>query len=92
MKTAEEIIHDLGDPHPDTWNGFYYSKDSIIEAMKAYAEQAIDRAAEVAKITVNDGYEDSVDDRYYDNCSNAIVSYCIEPNKQSILKVKQELK
>lgn len=70
MKTAEEILKDCG----------CNSKREIIEAMKIYANQKLDEAAEKAKAQLTSNTE-------------AVwhTDFWAEVDKQSILNLKDEL-
>jgi len=77
MKTAEEILEDH-----DRGNGSVGIAQAI-EAMKLYASQSLDEAAEVATTTQEC---DEADDE------EGTLSYWTVVDKQSILKLKEELK
>lgn len=68
MKTAEEML-------------LYYSHKNVVEAMKAYAAQAIDEAAKRAKIQ-----------KIIDVSVEPLVQIGYHVDVQSILSVKDELK
>lgn len=78
MKTAEDIYNETG----------CNTKRDIIEAMKIYASQFIDAAAEIA--TVKDGKE-----VVHIHTPTSYVAYqndCKVVDKQSILQLKTQLK
>lgn len=99
MKTAKEVLQEvlskgLGLKSDKDKNAIKRYEDRIIQAMKLYASQALDKASEVAMIEQE--YEDGeidVDSSFYlpayDACS---VDVWISINKKSILELKKNLK
>lgn len=67
MKTAEEILIETFKSQPDQWDQirlplYTRQRQIVIEAMKAYARAALEKAAEGAKIK---SVEDKSDGRPY---------------------------
>lgn len=36
LPTAEEVLYEHGNKHPDSWNGFAYYHDSVLFSMESY--------------------------------------------------------
>jgi len=94
MKTTKEILWDnltfMGEDNPE------WRLDDVLEAMREYAKQAIDKCAEEVKIEIETGVKGGVVktqqnyfigayDVHYDDTT-------ITPYKPSILNVKKLLK
>jgi len=78
IKTASEIL--------ESHIKDYMSEKGIIEAMKEYASQFIDRAAEEAHVSIDSTAS------YWKIMTDHIMDNKIKVNKESILKVKQLIK
>lgn len=81
MRTARQIMSDCG-CYPTT------HQDVIIEAMKQYAKEAIEEAANSAQILFHDGHHKTNKSlKYFQSGADNI-----QPDKQSILNLINELK
>ena len=87
MKTALEIITEILSPH-DTMG--VLTNDDIVKCMKLYAEQAIDAVAEQSQQMIYEINGDSPLHSFGLTLRNFQV--CYASPKQSILKIKEELK
>ena len=79
---AEEILWEFGVKHDNTWDGWYYSEDSVIEAMKEYARAVAKDTLERAAINV--GIEIVCLDNNCSNCPTGVCLPVVVPDRDGI--------
>lgn len=88
IKTAEEFYKDYVDFNIVSYEDYDAKtiiNDSVL-AMKEYAKQFINLAAEKVFINIDNGYDD------WEDLNNIIFEGRISINKESILKIKELIK